>query len=155
MQIPGIFKSLCKRHRKVGDPPPPAESTSVDMRVEYPQSFLLFEVSFPLKSRGSRKDGKTRKEQAGMVLVRLNDTNCWAKGYIYIHLNILIVPPTSSLRGLCVCLVAQSCLTLYHSMDYRPPGSSVPGIFQARILKLVAVSSSRESSPPRDRTGIS
>ena len=135
--------------------PPPAESPSMDMRVEYPRSFLLFEVSFPLKSRGSRKDGETRKEQAGMVLVRLNDTNCWAKGYVYIHLNILIVPPTSSLRGLYVCLVAQSCLTLYHSMDCRPPGSSVPGIFQARILDWVAVSSSRESSPPRDRTGIS
>lgn len=87
MQIPGVFKSLYKRHRKVGapPPPPPAESTSVDMRVEYPRPFLLLEVSSPLKSRGSRKDGEARKEQAGMVLVRLNDTNCWAKGYIYIH----------------------------------------------------------------------
>ena len=136
-------------------PPPPAESTSVDMRVKYPRSFLLLEVSFPLKFRGSRKDGEARKEQAGMVLVRLNDTNCWAKGYIYIHLNVLIVPPTSSLQRLCVCLVAQSCLTLYHSMDCSPPGSSVPGIFQARILEWVAVSSSRESCSPRDQTVIS
>ena len=35
------------------------------------------------------------------------------------------------------------------------PGSSVHGILQARILEWVAVSSSRESSPPRDRTNIS
>ena len=51
----------------------------------------------------------------------------------------------------CVCVRAractQSCLTL------RSPGlsgSSVCGIFQARILEWVAVSSSRGSSQPRD-----
>ena len=36
-----------------------------------------------------------------------------------------------------------------------PPGSSVNGISQARILEWVAVSSSRGSSPPRDRTHTS
>ena len=35
----------------------------------------------------------------------------------------------------CCCLVTQSCLTLCDPMDYRPPGSSVPGILQARILE--------------------
>jgi len=35
-------------------------------------------------------------------------------------------------------LVAQSCPTLCNPMDYRPPGSSVPGILQARILEWVA-----------------
>ena len=39
--------------------------------------------------------------------------------------------------------------------DCSPPGSSVRGIFQARILEWVAVSSSRGSSPPRNRTPIS
>ena len=34
-------------------------------------------------------------------------------------------------------LVAQSCPTLCHPMDYSPPGSSVRGIFQARILEWV------------------
>ena len=37
-------------------------------------------------------------------------------------------------------LVAQSCLTL-QSRDCSPPGSSVHGIFQARILEWVAISS--------------
>ena len=32
------------------------------------------------------------------------------------------------------CAVAQSCLTLCNPVDYNPPGSSVHGIFQARIL---------------------
>ena len=39
-------------------------------------------------------------------------------------------------------------------MDCSPPGSSVHGIFQARILKWVAISSSR-SSQPRDQTYVS
>ena len=39
-------------------------------------------------------------------------------------------------------------------MDCRPPGSSVYGIFQARILEWVAISYSRGSSWPRDRTLI-
>ena len=34
----------------------------------------------------------------------------------------------------CVCLVAQSCLTLCDPMDCSPPGSSVHGILQVRIL---------------------
>ena len=40
-------------------------------------------------------------------------------------------------------------------MDCSPPGSSVHGIFQARILEWVAISFSRGSSQPRDRTRIS
>ena len=53
-------------------------------------------------------------------------------------------------------LVAQSCLTLCHPMDYSQPGSSVCGISQARILEWAAISSSsKESSWPRDRTWVS
>ena len=40
---------------------------------------------------------------------------------------------------MCVCSVAESCLTLCNSMDCSPPGSSVLGIFQARILEWVAL----------------
>ena len=35
--------------------------------------------------------------------------------------------------------VAQSCLTLCHPMDCSPPGSSVHGVFQARILEWGAI----------------
>ena len=42
--------------------------------------------------------------------------------------------------------VAQSCPTLCDPMDCSPPGSSVHGILQARILEWVAISFSRESS---------
>ena len=66
----------------------------------------------------------------------------------------------------------QSCSTLCQTMDCSPPGSSVHGILQARILEWVAISSSRGSrwirdhthdliltwlpvSPPRDGTRVS
>ena len=55
----------------------------------------------------------------------------------------------------CAKLVAQSCPNLCDPMDCSPPGSTVLGIFQARILKWVSISSSRGSSRPRDRTRIS
>ena len=61
---------------------------------------------------------------------------------------------------LCVCvnvkvLVAQSCLTLCDPMDCSLLGSSVQGILQARILEWVAISFSRGSPQPRDRTLVS
>ena len=54
------------------------------------------------------------------------------------------------------CLLSHfSCVWLFVMlMDCSPPGSSVHGILQASILKWVAMSSSRGSSQPRDRTHI-
>jgi len=40
-------------------------------------------------------------------------------------------------------------------MNYSPPGSSVHGIFQARILAWVAIHFSRGSSQCRDQTQVS
>ena len=54
-----------------------------------------------------------------------------------------------------LCLVTQSCLTLCDPMDCSPPGFSVHGILQARMLEWVAMPSSRGSSQPRDRTQVS
>ena len=49
---------------------------------------------------------------------------------------------------------AESCSTLCDPMDCRPPGSSVHGISQARILEWVAISFSRGSSWSRDQTHV-
>ena len=49
----------------------------------------------------------------------------------------------------------QSCLALWNPMNGSAPGSFVHGILKARILKWVAIPSSRGSSQPRDRTHIS
>ena len=55
----------------------------------------------------------------------------------------------------CFCLVTQLCPTLCDPMDCSPPGSSVRGTSQARILQWVAISFSRGSSRPRDQTHVS
>ena len=51
--------------------------------------------------------------------------------------------------------VAQLCPTLCDPMYCSLPGFSVHGIFQARVLEWVAISFSRGSSWPRDRTQVS
>ena len=51
--------------------------------------------------------------------------------------------------------VAQSCPTLCNPMDCSLPGSSVHGILQARVREWVAISFSRRSSQPGDRTRVS
>ena len=58
----------------------------------------------------------------------------------------------------CMCVHAKSLqlsLTLCDPMDCSPPGSSVHGLLQARILGWVAMPSSRGSSRPRHQTCIS
>ena len=55
----------------------------------------------------------------------------------------------------CVHAMSLSCTTVCDPMDCSPPGFSVHGIIQARILEWVAIPSFRESSPPRNRTQVS
>ena len=56
---------------------------------------------------------------------------------------------------LCVCSVAPPCPTPCSCMDCSPPGSSVHGILQARILQQAVISYSRGSSQLRHQTHIS
>ena len=68
----------------------------------------------------------------------IQQSHCWA----YIKL-------------VCVCVqLLQSCLTLCDPMGCSPPGSSVHGILQARILEWVAMPFSMGSSWPWDWTCI-
>ena len=70
----------------------------------------------------------------------------------------LSMPSVAAMGARAVCSeseVAQSCLTLCNPMDYSLPGSSVHGIFQARVLKWAAISCSRGSSQSRGRTQVS
>ena len=58
----------------------------------------------------------------------------------------------------CVCAkLLQSCLTLTlcNPMDYSPPGSSVRGILQVRILEWVAMPTPRGSFQTRNQTCVS
>ena len=57
---------------------------------------------------------------------------------------------TPTLECTLSCFVAQSCLTLCDPMDCSPPGSSVQGILQARILEWVSIPFSMGSSGPKN-----
>ena len=67
-------------------------------------------------------------------------------------------PGSSPVLTMTACVHAkllQSCLTLCDPMDCSPPGSSVHGIFHARILEWVAMPSSMGYSQPIDQTPVS
>ena len=55
----------------------------------------------------------------------------------------------------CMCKVKSEVAHSLRPVDCSPPSSSVHGILQGRILEWVAISFSRGSSRPRDRTQVS
>ena len=75
----------------------------------------------------------------------------WPHGHISVS---LLNPFCTSSPGVKWSDVAQSCPTLCNPVDCSLQGSSVHGIFQARVLEWVAISVSRGSSRPRDRTQV-
>ena len=79
-------------------------------------------------------------KQSVFTVISLSCSVAWTFAYLLLFWEVLVV---------------QSCLILCNSMDYSTPGSSVHGIFQARILECIAISFSRGSSQPRDQTHVS
>ena len=63
--------------------------------------------------------------------------------------------PRTAFRDPIIDRSAQSCPILCSPIDCSPPGSSLLGIFSARILVCAAISFSRASSQPRDQTCVS
>ena len=100
--------------------------------------------------------------RGALSLVQLNNTGCVqgqvgnnpretikARNWGFLGLDAKSRNVNLILKGIQVkVLVAQSCPTLWDSMDCNPPGSSVRGIVQARILEWVAIPFSRGSSWP-------
>ena len=69
---------------------------------------------------------------------------------------LITTPVYNSSRGLvCLCVCVLSHARLWDPMDCIPPGFSVHGILQARILEWAAMPSSRGSSQPGDWTEVS
>ena len=67
-------------------------------------------------------------------------------------LYVGIFQPTEAPKSLCACSVVQLYPTLCNPMNFSPPGSSVHGILQVKILEWIAIFSPRGSSPPKDQT---
>ena len=104
-----------------------------------------------------------------LLILMLCDTRssiqCWQHHHVDI-INVfytrgllwsimLVCPHVHILKCMRACSITKSCSALCNPMDCSPPGFSVHGILQARILEWVAVSSSRGFSRPRDWTWIS
>ena len=106
--------------------PGPASCSRMDMQ---PTRAQVFPSPFPLILNNSN---------------RLTSCRTW---YILKSITPVCILPCY------YCLVAQSCLT--ESPDCSPPGLSVHGILQARMLEWVAAAFSSGSSWPRNRTCVS
>ena len=72
----------------------------------------------------------------------------WKSLFIYLFWLHWVFTAVHGISLVMVMLVAQSCLTFRDSMDCSLPGSSIHGIFQARILEWVVIPFSRGSSNP-------
>ena len=101
--------------------------------------------------------GTLRQESHPFSLPGLPFAN--TSGHLVITLYLQNFLTHSVFRNqLTLCVHAKSlqlCLTFCNPMDCSPPGSSIPGILQARILEWVAIPSSRGSSQHRNRTLVS
>ena len=93
------------------------------MTVPHCFDYCSFVLSFEMR----------KCESSGFALFQDCFGYLWSLEILYISIYM----PAKSL---------QSCPTLYDAMYCSPPGSSVHGILQARILECVAMPSSRESS---------
>ena len=60
---------------------------------------------------------------------------------VEIHFNIYFI--VSIMYAAAAAKSLQSCPTLCYHIDGSPPGSTIPGIFQARTLEWVAISFSK------------
>ena len=65
-------------------------------------------------------------------------------GYLFLFMVSFAVQKLLSLVAAAAAKLLQSCPTLCDAIDSSPPGSSAPGILQARILEWVAISFSNE-----------
>ena len=91
---------------------------------------------------------KCHTRQVWILTSNLNGCRIWITNSLGVVFYILLYAESES-------EVSQSCPTLCDPIDCSLPVSSVHGIFQARVLEWAAISFSRGSSRPRDRTPVS
>ena len=117
-------------------------------------SLIVFSSLFPSETPSFFPLSRTYLLQFKFLLQENNRAQAWKYTAIQIALDLKpAMPFTRPCADVHACVLNRlSCLTLCDSIDCSPPGSSVCGILQARIL---AMSSSRRSSRAKDQTHIS
>ena len=104
---------------------------------------------------------KKKKEKRTVFFKNINVLKCKGKLWKCFRLKAAKETQQSNaifglrLNPVVVVFVAKSCPTPCDPMDDSPPGSSVHGISQARMLERVAISFSSRSSWRRDKTHVS
>ena len=110
------------------------------------QAGILEQIAVSFSRVSSQPRGQT---QVSCIAGRL--LTIWAirEAHMWIYSLLWII----SKWKVCVhAKIRPLCLTLCDPVDCSPPGSSVHGILQSRILEWVVMPSSRRSSRPRDQT---
>ena len=105
-------------------------------------------------SIGSRELGATRSvhsERRTCIWHQKGPSSCETEWEVDLRRSMWMVQ-IATVMTLVPAKLLHLCPTLCNPMDYSPPGSSVHGILQARMLEWVAMPSSRGSSRPRART---
>ena len=88
-----------------------------------------------------------------MILSSCNPLSLLSNPARIISFAVWLLSVTYNILTTSLCFLSvHSCPTLYSPTNYSPPGSSVHGISQARILKCVSIPSSRGFSRTRDWT---
>ena len=112
------------------------------MYLPFKPAILLLGI-YPTGTTTLVQDVQGYPMQYDLVTIRLEITLAFTKRLNY---------GTSTQQTVCF---AQLCLTLCDPMDCSLPGSSIHGIYQARILGWIAIPPPGGSSRPRDQTHIS
>ena len=91
------------------------------------------------------------------IIKRRKNNSSLCINMIYFSITIVILRKLSPFKVALVALQKCECCVScsVDSMDCRPPGFSLHGILQARILEWVAMAFSRASSWPRDQNQVS
>ena len=122
-------------------------------------TFSIMETLTGSESEQEERDRRRKKEETKRrenSCYRINRRMSPEPGLLCVNERCMWVGPTY--KSVCVCVHAHACAHAYTQpcptliwspMDYSPPGSTDHGIFQARILEWVAISSSRGSSQIR------
>ena len=128
----------------------PGQEDPLEEGMASHSSILAWRIPWTEEPGGPQSIGSQRVRQDwsdwACVVSRLKRHSCRRCGGLSTQ-NMLLQASGSE--------AAQPCPTLCDPMDCSLPGSSVHGIFQARVLEGVAISFSRGSSQPRDRTRVS
>ena len=108
---------------------------------------------FPiLLSLGARPCSRCQRHSPPTSSPHSLDPSIWRSFCLILHQVEAISLKTSPFPSPCKVLVNQLCPTLCNPMDCSPPGSSVHGILQARILEWVAIHFSRGFLNPEIQT---